>query len=83
MSQLNIANKTQYNWELDIPTIGSVYAIKVDKHRFYTLQILNLGYKELYICRYGKKESQENTKKLIDTISSTKSVEIQKILCNE
>lgn len=78
----NIANKSQYNWELDIPGIGSVYAIKIDKHRFYTLQIVFSGYRELYICRYGKKESQENTKKLTDTISSIKSIEIQKILCD-
>jgi hypothetical protein len=75
-------NKTQYNWEMDLP-IGSVYAIKVDSHRFYTLQIERLGCRELYICRYGKKESQENSKKLTSTITAIESIEIQKILCHE
>lgn len=72
-------NKTQYNWEMDLD-IGSVYAIKVDSHRFYTLQIISNGYRELYICRYGKKESQENTKKLISTIESIQNINIQKLL---
>jgi len=79
----NIANKTQYNLELEIKDVGTVYAIKVDQHRFYTLQIKYMGYRELYICRYMKKESQQNTKKLTDTISSIKSIQIQKILCDE
>lgn len=79
----NIANKTQYNFELEIPKIGSVYAIKVDQHRFYTLQKNSMGYRELYICRYGKKESQENSKKLTATIDSIKQIQIKKMLNNE
>ena len=75
----NTHNKTQYNWECDF-TYGSVYAIKVDSHRFYTLQVTNGGYKELYISRYGKKESQENTKKLTATIESIEKIQIQKLL---
>ncbi len=74
----NSYNKTQYNWECDFD-FGSVYAIKVDLHRFYTLQMTNNGYRELYICRYGKKESQENTKKLITTITTIESIQIEKI----
>lgn len=71
-------NKTQYNWEADFD-FGSVYAIKIDSHRFYTLQTKNEGYRELYICRYGKKESEENTKKLITTINAIQSIQIEKI----
>lgn len=71
-------NRTQYNWEADFGS-GSVYAIKIDSHRFYTLQITNEGYRELYICRYGKKESQGNTKKLTTTIKTIESIQIKKI----
>ncbi len=71
-------NKTQYNWEEDFE-FGKVYAIKIDSHRFYTLQTTNVGYRELYICRYGKKESQENTKKLTTTIKTIQSIQIEKI----
>lgn len=71
-------NKTQYNWEADFD-FGSVYAIKIDSHRFYTLQITSGGYRELYICRYGKKESQENTKKLTTTINTIQNIQIEKI----
>lgn len=71
-------NKTQYNWEADFE-FGSVYAIKIDLHRFYTLQTIKNGSRELYIYRYGKKESQENTKKLTTTINAIKSIQIEKI----
>ena len=77
--KIKSSNKTQYNWEGDFDC-GSVYAIKVDFHRFYTLQINSEGYRDLYICRYGKKESQENTKKLTDTIESIQNINIQKLL---
>ena len=73
-----IHNKTQYNWEMDF-NMRTVYAIKIDLHRFYTLEIKTNGYRELFICRYGKKESQENTKKLTTTINSIKDIEIEKI----
>lgn len=76
--KINSHNKSQYNWEDDFD-FGSVYAIKVDHHRFYTLQIMSRGYRELYICRYGKKESQENTKKLLTTIGSIENIQIEKI----
>lgn len=75
----NAHNKSQYNWESDFKS-GSVYAIKIDNHRFYTLQITNNGYRELFICRYAKKESQENTKKITTTIESIESINIQKLL---
>lgn len=75
----NTHNKTQYNWECDFGC-GAVYAIKIDFHRFDTLQITKDGYRELYISRYGKKESQENTKKLTATISTIENIQIQKQL---
>ncbi len=75
----NIHNKSQFNWEMKFDC-GDVYAIKIDSHRFYTLVIVNSGYRELYMSRYGKKESQENTKKLIDIISSIENISIQKAL---
>ncbi|MDI9365071.1 MAG: hypothetical protein QM541_08985 [Flavobacterium sp.] len=77
--KVNSENKTQYNLEADCNN-GKIYAIKVDQHRFYTLQTTNNGYRELYISRYGKKESQENTKKLTATIETIKIIQIQKIL---
>lgn len=76
--KINSHNKMQYNWEADFDC-GSVFAIKVDHHRFYTLQMNNANYRELYICRYGKKESQGNTKKLTTTINTIESIQIQKI----
>lgn len=75
----NVHNKTQYNWEGDYPC-GPIYAIKVDEHRFYTLQVANGGYKELYISRYGKKESEQNSKKLTSTIETIQHIQIQKLL---
>ncbi|WP_396159663.1 hypothetical protein [Flavobacterium sp.] len=74
-----VHNKTQFNWEMSFDC-GEVYAIKIDNHRFYTLVVVNSGYRELYMSRYGKKESQENTKKLISTISSIENISIQKAL---
>lgn len=76
--KVNNYNRTQYNFESKLP-LGEVYAIKVDSHRFYTLQITNDRYRELYICRYGKKESQKNDKQLTTTIDSIKKIEIQKV----
>lgn len=75
----NIANKTQFNWEANSP-LGDIYAIKVDEHRFYTLVCKNNGYKELFICRYGRKQTQQNDKKLISTIDSISKISFQKIL---
>ena len=75
----NSQNKTQYNWECDFEC-GTVYAIKVDQHRFYTLQTKNGGYRELYISRYAKKESQENSKKINTTIKTIENIQIQKLL---
>lgn len=74
--KINQHTKSQYNWEADFER-GSIYAIKIDSHRFYTLQIINNNYRELYICRYGKKESQENTKKLTTTINSIEKIQIE------
>lgn len=75
----NIANKSQFNWEAKCK-MGEIYAIKVDEHRFYTLVTKNLGYRELYICRYGKKQSDQNSKKLIAIIESIGEISLQKIL---
>ena len=75
----NIANKTQFNWESS-SSLGEIYAIKVDEHRFYTLVCKHNGYKELFICRYGKKQTQQNDKKLISTIDSISKISIQKVL---
>lgn len=75
----NIANKTQFNWEASCE-FGEIYAIKIDSHRFYTLVCKNMGYRELYICRYGKKQTQQNDKKIIDIINSISKISIQKLL---
>ena len=74
-----IANSTQWNFESKTSS-GDIYAIKVDQHRFYTLTTKSEGYRELYICRYGKKESQKNSKKLTSTIDSISNIQIQKLL---
>jgi hypothetical protein len=75
----NISNKTQFNFESKCE-LGDIYAIKVDAHRFYTLCLKSGGYRELYICRYGRKQSQQNTKKLTTTIESIQKISIQKLL---
>ena len=74
-----VANTTQWNFESKTD-LGDVYAIKVDQHRFYTLVVKNAGYRELYISRYAKKESQQNSKKLKSTIDSISNIQIQKWL---
>ncbi len=75
--KVKAANKSQYNLEGSFP-IGSVYAIKVDQHRLYTLQrSSNDGYRELFIYRHAKKETQKNDKKLNDTIDTIKKIEIE------
>lgn len=75
----NVANRHQWNREGTCDQ-GEIYAIKVDEHRFYTLVIKQDGYKELFISRYGRKQTQKNDKKLTDTIDSVKSINIQKQL---
>ena len=77
--KINIANKTQFNWEASC-LLGEIYAIKVDKHRFYTLVCKNSGYKDLFICRYGRKQTQQNDKKLLAIINSIPKISIQKLL---
>lgn len=79
--KLNTANREQFNYESECE-LGKIYAIKIGSHRFYTL-IHICDYKELYICRYGKKETQKNDKKLTDTINSIKRISIQKQLSDE
>lgn len=76
--KVNIANKTQFNWESSCE-MGEIYAIKVDNHRFYTLVCKNT-YKDLFICRYGRKQTQENDKKLLAIINSIPKILIQKLL---
>jgi len=74
-----ISNKTQFNWEANCE-FGEIYAIKIDNHRFYTLVIKNQGYRELFICRYGRKQSNNNDKKLLSIINSIPNITIQKLL---
>ena len=76
--KVNNFTTQQYNFE-GKSTLGNVFAIKVDQHRFYTLQMTNGNYREIFICRYGKKESQKNDKELTTTIKSIDKIEIQKI----
>jgi len=75
----NVANKTQFNKEGSCD-LGDIYAIKVNNHRFYTLVCKKGGYKELYISRYGRKQSQKNSKKLTTTINSIAKVSFQILL---
>lgn len=75
--KINAHNRSQYNFEAKY-AFGDVYAIKIDSHRFYTLHTTYMGFRELFISRYGKKESQENTKKLTQTINSIESIDIKK-----
>lgn len=77
--KLNVANKSQWNWEANCK-LGEIYAIKVDNHRFYTLVCKNIGYRELYISRYGRKQTNSNDKKLITTIKSISNITIKKPL---
>ncbi|QIE58635.1 hypothetical protein G5B37_03385 [Rasiella rasia] len=73
------ANRTQFNREGSC-SLGEIYAIKVDNHRFYTLVIKYQGYREYYISRYGRKQSQTNDKKLTKTIESISKITITKFL---
>ncbi len=75
----HIANKTQFNWEGSCE-LGEIYAIKVDIHRFYTLVCKNEGYRELFICRYGRKQTQQNDKKIDAIIDSIPKISIQRLL---
>lgn len=77
--KLNIANKTQWNWE-GMCDLGQIFAIKVDEHRFYTIESKSNGYRELFICRYGRKQSNSNDKKLTTTINSIAKIEVEKPL---
>ena len=76
--KINAHNKSQFNFEYT-SDLGDVYAIKVDNHRFYTLIIKEGGYKNLYISRYGRKQTQQNDKKLTNTIQSISKIEIKRI----
>lgn len=74
-----VANKSQWNWEASCD-LGEIYAIKVNEHRFYTVFCSNDGYRELFICRYGRKQTNSNDKKLLATIESISKIELQKLL---
>ena len=80
--RLDRQNRTQFNWEGKCD-YGDIYAIKVDNHRFYTVIINNQGYRNLFICRYGRKQSNQNDKKLTSTIDSISKINIQKFFSNE
>jgi len=77
--KIGVANKTQWNWE-ESCELGEIYAIKVDEHRFYTIVSSNEGFRELFICRYGRKQTNTNDKKLLTTINSISKIELQKLL---
>ena len=74
-----VANKSQWNWE-DTCELGEIYAIKVDEHRFYTVLSSDNGYRELFISRYGRKQTNSNDKKLLASIESISKIELQKLL---
>lgn len=74
-----VSNKTQFNKEGKCE-LGDIYAIKVDNHRFYTLVTKNGGYRELFICRYGRKQSNQNDKKLTSIIDSIPKINVQILL---
>ncbi|MGA9212355.1 hypothetical protein [Kaistella sp.] len=74
--RLKTANRTQYNFEANL-ACGKVYAIKVDEHRFYTLEKTSEGYRDYYITKYGRKQSDKNTKKLTDIIDSIDNITIE------
>lgn len=76
--KINAHNKSQFNFEYK-SDLGDVYAIKVDNHRFYTLIIKENGYKNLFISRYGRKQTQQNDKKLTKTIQSISEINIKRI----
>ena len=71
--KINNFNRTQYNYE-GKTALGDIYAIKVEQHRFYTLQLSNDRFRELFICRYGKKESEQNDKQLTTTIKAIEQI---------
>lgn len=74
-----VANKSQWNWE-DSCDLGEIFAIKVNEHRFYTVVSSCQGYRELFICRYGRKQTNSNDRKLLTTIGSISKIELQKVL---
>jgi len=74
--KLRIQNRTQFNYEGKCE-YGDIYAIKVDNHRFYTIIYNHDGYRNLYITRYGRKQSNTNDKTLTTTINSISKIEIQ------
>lgn len=74
-----ISNKTQFNWEGKCE-LGEIYAIKIENHRFYTLVTKNGGYRELFICRYGRKQSNKNDKKLLSIINGIPNINVQILL---
>jgi len=76
--KINAHNKHQFNSEYKCD-LGDIYAIKVENHRFYTLIFKDDGYRNLYISRYGRKQTQQNDKKLTTTIQSISKIEIKKI----
>lgn len=73
-----VSNTTQFNHEGKCE-FGDIYAIKVEEHRFYTLIVKNDNYRNLFISRYGKKQSNQNDKTLTTTIQSISKIEIKKI----
>lgn len=80
--KINAHNKQQFNYE-DSCDLGDIYAIKIDTHRFYTLVAKELGYRNLFISRYGRKQTQKNDKKLLAIIKSISKIEITKIFKDE
>lgn len=77
----DITNKTQWNWE-GTCSYGEIYAIKIDEHRIYTVVHVHNSIKCLFMCKYGRKQSQKNDKKLNNIIRSISNLSFQKVLGN-
>ena len=75
-----IANTTQWNYEGNCE-YGDIYAIKIKpNHRFYTIVVKEGGYRNLYMSRYARKQSNQNDKAIISIINSIKKAQFQIIL---
>ncbi|MFM9400795.1 hypothetical protein ACKLNQ_02510 [Myroides odoratimimus] len=75
-----IANRTQFNREGDC-SLGVIYAIKVGQHRFYSIYTNNPmdNYRELYVCKYEKKQTQKNNNTINETLKAIKKLEFNKL----
>lgn len=73
----NEHNRTQFNHE-DECDYGRIFAIKINEHRLYTIVHNDKGIRNLYISRYGRKQSQKNDKNIKSIIDSIRKIIIHK-----